>query len=367
MKHSILLSLLLAMMLSGLPKEGIRPALIDNLARTAARPTTVASNASPTSAIRESSRRNASDKFAIYTSTLAGENQTVVFSDPNREVNHARVSPDGNWFVFTRYNVFNRDGEALETNGYDQTEVVVCRIDGGECDVAISSRKRIIAANAYWTPDGKKLLFVSNDTPDARPSIQSYDLAGRQVLPFYAPEDLIVSDPHRVGRTVVMAGRLRSAPYLSRLYLVDADSKVRRQLTDPQYASFARMDPPLGDYDPKLSPDGKSIATMRRMGKDEWHLMVIDADSGTEMDLSRPNAVDAVPEWSSDGRLLIFWSVNPVNVKESGLYSIRPNGFERKRVPLPSGSFYTMPAFFPGSGSSPASRIIYSRKIDPRF
>jgi hypothetical protein len=62
----------------------------------------------------EAPRRVASDKFAIYTSTLAGDGRVLIASDPTREINHAHLSPDRSHLAFTRYNVLNSYGVALE-------------------------------------------------------------------------------------------------------------------------------------------------------------------------------------------------------------------------------------------------------------
>jgi hypothetical protein len=313
------------------------------------------------------SRKDPSDKFAIYTNTLLGDSPKMIFSDPRREVNHARVSPDHQWVVFTRYNKSNWSGVALETNGYLNTEIIRCRIDGSECATLLPPRSKIVSANAYWTPDGKNILFVSNETPDGTPGIKILNVASNRITPFYEPSDLFVADPHMVGTTVVMPGKSKADPNLSHLYLVNSETKSRRMLTDPKFPNFRKMQPPLGDHDPKLSPDGKEVATMRHVDKDEWHVVVIDVATGVDHDLSAPGAVDGVPEWSSDSRLLIFWSVVRSNMKQTGLYVMRPDGTQRMRVPLPYGFFYTMPAFVPGTGSGPGAGIIYTARIAPNL
>ena len=150
-----------------------------------------------TAASRETARRNPNDKFAIYVSTLSGNEHTMIVSDPKREISHARVRPDGRRIVFSRFNIFNWRGEALEINGYNETEIVICKLATSDCRVVVAARKRIAAANAYWTPDGKKLLFVSNDTASANPGIKSLDLATGKVTAFYTPDDLAWPTPTR--------------------------------------------------------------------------------------------------------------------------------------------------------------------------
>jgi hypothetical protein len=313
-------------------------------------------------AVRGFARREESDKFSIFTSTLSGDRRILIFSDPKREVNHARVSPDGSRVVFTRYNTFNRDGEALETGGYRDTETIICLIDGSGCEVAITAREGFAAANAYWTPDGRKLLFVSDDMANGHPAIKSFDLATREIAPFYAPSDIAPADPHQTGGAMVVVGRPLNDLGLNHLYIVDLASKTRRQISTTRLRNPRKLEPPVGYHDPKLSPDGKSVAVMRQSEEGLWSIAVVDVATGAERNLTPPGTGDAVPEWSSDGKLIIFWSVDFRNLNEANLVTARPDGSERKHVPLPTGRFYTMPAFFPGDSSGPASRIIYSRK-----
>ena len=275
--------------------------------------------------------------------------------------------PDGTRFVFTRYNRFNPAGEALETNGYLQSEVVICRTDGASCELAIPARRGIVAANASWTPDGRALLYVTNDRPGRRAGVARLDLASRQVTIVPTGADRDFADPHQVAQTIVASSRTPGGAPISHLVLYDLATQQRRQLTTPAFAQTVEMDPPLGDHDPKLSPDGTRVAVMRHLAKDDWAIVVVDTATGQERNLSGPNPVDAVPEWSGDGRLLLFWSVDRADLRRSGLYTIRPDGSERRRVPLPPGRFYTMPAFHPGAASGPDARILFSSRPDPRM
>ena len=337
--------------------------------RTAADPAAATAGPAVVGAFQaEAPRRRATDKFSISASTLDGAAPVLLASDPHREINHARVSPDGTQFVFTRYNRFNRDGDALEINGYLQTEIVVCRVDGTSCKLVLPGRRGVVAANANWSPDGRRLLFVTSDTPSRQPGLAVLDLGTRQVTVLQTGADFEFADPHQVGQAMVAPGKEKSSgKRISQLFLFDVSDMHRRALTHPDFAGAPEMDPPLGDHDPKLSPDRRSVAVMRHLDKDDWGIVVIDTATGAERNLSGPHPVDAVPEWSSDGRLLIFWHVERDDLKRSGLYTMRPDGSERTRVPLPPGYFYTMPAFFPDSGSGPDARIIYSAQPDPRM
>lgn len=104
---------------------------------------------------------------------------------------------------------------------------------------------------------------------------------------------------------------------------------------------------------------------MRNLGKHNWHAILIDLKNGKEHDLSAEKAVDGVPEWSSDGKKLIFWHVDVKEFDKSGLYTMSPEGSQRQHILLPKGYFYTMPAFFPGEGSGCVAHIIFSAEKNP--
>ena len=47
---------------------------------------------------------NPDDYFGVYTSTLAGGEARLLAAESWREMNRARVSPDGQWIVLTCFN-----------------------------------------------------------------------------------------------------------------------------------------------------------------------------------------------------------------------------------------------------------------------
>jgi Tol biopolymer transport system component len=302
-------------------------------------------------------RLQASDpeEFGIFTSTLDGKNVKRLIAD-SREMNHARVSPDGKWITFTRYNKKGFGTPAVETNGYELTELMIMRIDGSDVRSLIPPKKNEFAANGYWTPDGKGILFIAKP-PRGSTELRRYDVASAQMVPLKGPAGMWLTDPHQVGRNIVFPAQDPKAKKKNTIWMMDDDGRNVRQLTNP-----SPSDPYPVDFDPKLSPDGTKVAVMRQIGKDNWHIIIVDVSSGRERDLSSADAVDGVPEWSSDGRLLVFWHVNPKDLRSSGLYTITADGRQRTRIDLPRGFFYTMPAFFPGDGSNSNARIIFSAR-----
>ena len=325
--------------------------------------------------IRDSEPSNANngmfnaDQFGIYTSNLNGKNLKLVIADPYREMNHVRVSPDKQFITFTRFN--NRkiiSGFAEEEDGYTDTEIMIAAIDGTGLKSLTPTGNNLINVNSYWTPDGKSILYMSNDNPDkTKIQFKRIDLATRKVVTM-SPADLPwVSDPHQVGNHIVFPAA-RDVKEVRSIWLMKVGSQKADQITHPVISVKGPLKDPLpGDSDPKLSPDGTEVAFTRHFGNGNFHNIVLNLATGKEKDLSVAVTVDVMPEWSSDGRLLTFWHVNLKKIKDIGIYTIKPDGSGRTKIPLPYGYFFRMPAFFPGEGSGSDARVIFSGKRVPQI
>ncbi len=309
------------------------------------------------------------DLFGLYTTTLDGSNKKLLISNPKQEMTHSRVSPDKEWITFTRYNrktLFSGGLATEDTGGYQDTEIMIMRLDGSGLETVIPHKKGIFATNSNWTPDGKSLIYVSTDNPGRKICIKKINLATRKITRVQTPEHLLCADPDQVGNRIVFPVPNMESGY-NCLWIMNEDGTNAKQLTFTEdIRRQGKKDPiHMGDYDPKLSPDGSKVAFMRYYGDINWHVAVVDVESGEEKDISPSKTVDSVAEWSSDGKLLVFWHVDVKTLGNSGLYTMKPDGSERRRIPIIKGYFYRHPSFFPGEGSSGKSRIIFSAKKEP--
>lgn len=318
------------------------------------------------------------DHFGIYTSHLDGSNCHLVSGDKCRELNHARLSPDRRWITFTRYNHRGIDGLATEDNGYQESEIMLMQADGAGLRALIPAKKGVASANSQLTPDGKGIIFASNGQSinKVQGQICLYQLASGKTS-VIEPKPPIAgcrnqADPHAVGDLIVFTAQVSQGPSaLNQLWTMHLDGSGAKRLTNAVdcLKKLGGAEPPAGDFDPKLSPDGTKVAFMRHVTPVNFDAMIIDLSTVQEVDLSQgfrgPQAADAVPEWSSDGKLLMFWHVDRQSVHDCGIWTMLPDGRERRRINLPKGYFYTMPAFFPAGGSGPDCGIVFSGHRQP--
>ncbi len=301
--------------------------------------------------------------YGLYAARLDGQDVRLLVGDDSREMTHARVSPDGLWLTFTRYNNKNWLGRAEEEAGYLETEILLARSDGTGVQALVPPVKDAINANSSWLPDGSGIIYVSTDNSEKKPSLMKFTLADKLKIRLPTPPHLLVSDPHIVGDRLVFPV-IDPVGKVDVLWTMTIDGRDARQLTQPRFPADAKAQKfHLGDYDPRFAPQGDRVAFMRMMPDGHWHSLVLDLRSGNELDLTAGLAGhDATPEWSNRGDTLVFWHIDTDNHRKMGIYQVNSDGTNRKMLPLPRGLLHSHPGFFPNQSGKTPERIVYSVK-----
>lgn len=297
------------------------------------------------------------DTFGLYSTDPTTGNSRALIVDPVREMTHPRVSKDGQWITFTRYNSAGTDGKAREIDGYDNTEVMVMHISGKNLVSVVPPKLGFVTANSSWTPDGKGIIFVSNRTDliankvlPKMGQIYIYNFETHLIRRVPTPDGMEVADPHWVGDTLVFPqviplslnidGTVKSPQPLWMMKASDTTGSSAHQITFPLAKRHVLPGTTfnLGDYDPRISPDGKKIAFMRYFGGMDWRFMVADLSTGVAKAMTDGTVLlaanlgitkiwgepplDAVPDWSPDGSKLTFWHADPNHFSQTGLYTV---------------------------------------------
>lgn len=169
------------------------------------------------------------------------------------------------------------------------------------------------------SPDGKKLYAIG---VQRRAELLRHDASSGQFQPFlssaWAEELSFSKDGNWVAYILYPEGTL----WRSRL-----DGSEKLQLTVP----------PVIAAEPSFSPDGKRIAFLATSPGNPQKIFVVPQDGGTAEQLTTGNTPDFNPQWSADGKTIIY-GTNPIWATEAKKFGIHVLDLASRRISLLPGS-----------------------------
>jgi len=193
-----------------------------------------------------------------------------------------------------------------------------------------------------WSPDGAKIAFTHiTNCGEQAIYVMNADGTGLHRLGTIAGNEAMWS---RTGRSVVFTGLLEPerpwgcwVRYRSKaIFVMNADGTGLRRLSKGS-----------GDESPAWSPNGRRIAFTRWTGwgvRDDTYLTaeiyVMDANGNRARRLTRNRLFDGDPNWSPDGRRIVFTrdelSSVARNWTKTEIYVMNANGSRVKRLTDPN-------------------------------
>src|SRR5690606_11264572 len=200
-------------------------------------------------------------------------------SYPGRE-SMVAFSPDGERFAF----VWTQEQPDLFVRAVDSPEPLRLTDD--------PARER----SPVWSPDGASIAFVRTSGGDC----------GVFIMPALGgPEREVTSctgyseiDWSPDGRLLALTTRFDD---LYAIRLVDVETGASTPLEYDKAGS-------KGDFTPRFSPDGRSIAFLRTLGEGQSDLFTVPTDGGAVRRLTHDEAALAGHDWMPDGRSLVVAS-----------------------------------------------------------
>ena len=188
-----------------------------------------------------------------------------------------KLSPDGEWIVFTSYRGGRPSIDLMRSDGRDRT--TLCRFDG-------------LNSAAAWMPDGKSIVATLSD--GRSPNLSQVDLEGHVVQtltnsPAVDTAPTISPDGLRIAFTSDRPGK-------PQIYIMDATgADIHRAVTGPQADS------------PHWSPLGHLIV-FTQLEKKYFDLWTLEVATGKVSRLTYGEGDNENASWSPDGRHLVFSS-----------------------------------------------------------
>jgi len=309
------------------------------------------------------------DLFGVYSASLDGKNFKAILLDERREMTHARISPDEKHLTFTRYNRVVKDG-LCEENGSDylHTEVIVANADGTAQRSIESVGPEIMSANSSWI-DNDSIIYIHKPNLKVLPELRIYRLSTGKHQRVPIPANVAASDPTCRGNVIVFPIiPLAKNDSPCALWTCNLDGTGLRQITKPTIkATSPERLFKLGDYDPWLSRDGRTVAFMRYFGGMDWRIYLADMDCDYENKLlTEPGIPSGIPKFDNCGKdVIAFVCWDKSKLENLGLYTMSLDGSHRKKIPLPAGYLYTHPSFVRQAISSDMELMIFSARRVP--
>ena len=240
----------------------------------------------------------------IYVMDTDGGNQQNLTNNPASD-HSPSWSPDGKRIVF----VSDRDGHAKDgIHGRPTSEIYVMDADGGNQQNLTNHRGD--DGSPSWSPDGKRIVF-SSDRDQGRDDPHNSEIyvmdanGGNQQNLTNSPNDDRYPSWAPDGKRIVFSssreGHFRNILRITdEIYVMDADGGNEQRLTENRN----------NDWQPVWSPDGERIAFSSDTQGDVriFDIYVIDADGGNLQNLTNHHAWDGPPSWSPNSERIAFVS-----------------------------------------------------------
>jgi Tol biopolymer transport system component len=229
-----------------------------------------------------------------------------------------RFSPDGRYIAYALQ-------QAPESGPYD---IFVLALDGGRESPLVQHPANDL--NPDWTPDGKRILFLSNRTG----TMGAWWIQVAEGNPQGTPE-LVKPD---LGLDLAAMGFTRNGSYyygvrteMNDVYIAELDLATGKLISAPSAATQRFVG---SNSKPDWSPDGRQLLFLSKRGAGYWGaraLCVRSTESGEVRELA--SKLDRVPlaRWSPDGRSLLVIAAHPTQ------------GFGHFRIDVQTGDFVAGP------------------------
>ena len=255
-------------------------------------------------------------KYGIYVLDLATQKVRLIYSTDEEVYTSAlRLNEQGEKLVFAQ-----KTGETDES-----TEIFTVDIDGQNLEQ--------ITDNSYWdlypawSPDGTRIAFLSKRDNDLDIYMMNADGSNPHMFYDSGSHD---ADIDWAGDTIVFTSD-------NKIWSIKDDGTGLTQVTNPADAGqWGQANLPIGDYDPRLRPDGLKIVFERLEDAESTHggynFFTVNSDGTQEVRLTNTNYSQGLASWSHSGDKLVYVVSAMNNEGKYDMYMIEADGSDNHSV-----------------------------------
>ena len=281
----------------------------------------------------------------IYVMDINGGNQQNLSNNRHDDFQPS-WSPDGKRIAF----VSDRDGHVID--GRTTNEIYVMDVDGkNQLNLTNDPNDD---RSPSWSPDGKRIAYASkrddgHEHPHREIYVMDADGKNQQRLTNNHDNDQFPSwspGGKRIVFSSVKEGHfIGEVKITDEIYVMDADGGNQQRLTENR----------KNDWFPSWSPDGKRIAfaSDRKGDLQNFEIYVMDANGGNQQRLTENRKNDWFPSWSPDGKRIVFHSNRDGNYE---IYVMDADGKNQQRLTNNSNNDVSPAWFGPAFAVAPAGK-----------
>jgi len=254
-------------------------------------------------------------RWGIYSLDLEDQNTSLIYSGPE-EISFLHLNHEGNKFVFSK-----------KINGVENDSYEVCTLNIDGTGFSRLTENHYWDVYPRWSPDGSMILFLSFRDQDL--DIYIMDDRGHDIEIVYDSGSHDADIDWRDDKIVFTSQ--------SYIWIINEDGTEPIRLTNPPRAGeWGDAVLPFGDYDPRLSHDGKKILFERLVDDNTEHgnydLFMINSDGTGLKQITVTGYTQGLATWSKDDSKILYLVSAMENEGMYDIFLISSNGADNQNI-----------------------------------
>ena len=249
------------------------------------------------------------ERWGIYALDLTTKSVELLYSSASK-IAFLNLNKSGDTLAFSR----QFDGSAKENEE-------ICTLSTYSRELSRITDNNLMDIYPVWSPDGSQLAFLSWRDKDLDIYVMGNDGSNQRMLYDSGSHD---ADIDWMGSSIVFTSG-------SQIWIMQDDGTAPLRITDPPHAGvWGNANLPFGDYDPRLSPDGRKVA-FERLEDDaspygNYNMFLVNADGSGETRLTDSGYSQGIVSWSHSGDRMVFVVAAVGNEGKYDMYMMHSDG-----------------------------------------